>query len=477
MRATQRVIDNRNKKIGYIIDKQFYSDQTIKEHINFIDNLTLTKSNTIRAKKKLPEIKHSILLKRKLTKLNKENPIKREIQSEFNFWYRNLSERVLILTGSRHIGKTTETLRFAYKHYEKIIHIDTEECPEEITEQSLKQYTINKRLIPFENTSNTLVIINEAHQRDIKYISPYLNSHIILISHLKDYKPTLNKLSKKIYTIEMKRINPREFSKALKKHINSEANIKELYQKLGGYTQVLNTYIESLKNNTKQAKSLIELSGEVADKARHNIEVYISSILYNTKLEIQHTLKDKLDKCELLKIPDIISITLSKLIHNIWTKEEIIQEIYDSICNSFLIMSKDKIELVIDKLMQCGLISETQENKIIISDYGIITHIAGEISYCKHSELIANHIKSAQTPNYSSKYTTCKFSSQNETIIAHLITKKNMSKPEAEQLWFSSNTYKEIIKQKLTYISAMQALFVLSKETSNNPDWLGYLYR
>ena len=64
------------------------------------------------------------------------------------------------------------------------------------------------------------------------------------------------------------------------------------------------------------------------------------------------------------------------------------------------------------------------------------------------------------------------FESQSITLIQTLVKRDNMSLEEAEKIWFNSKTYHEIIKRKLTYISAMRAYFELKKEFEEHPDWM-----
>lgn len=54
----------------------------------------------------------------------KESPLLRDICVEFEEWRDKWSDYVLYLTGARQTGKTTELLKFAYKHYEQIIYVN-----------------------------------------------------------------------------------------------------------------------------------------------------------------------------------------------------------------------------------------------------------------------------------------------------------------------------------------------------------------
>lgn len=64
------------------------------------------------------------------------------------------------------------------------------------------------------------------------------------------------------------------------------------------------------------------------------------------------------------------------------------------------------------------------------------------------------------------------FKSQSITLIDTLIKRHNMSREAAAKTWFNSKTYHEIIKRKLTYISAMRAYFELKMEFEDHPNWM-----
>jgi len=69
-----------------IIDNDFYAEYTVKENIDYIENLKL-KNGVIRADKELAEVEYRIAVnKQKYKKLVKENPFVRDIQNEFIKW-------------------------------------------------------------------------------------------------------------------------------------------------------------------------------------------------------------------------------------------------------------------------------------------------------------------------------------------------------------------------------------------------------
>ena len=64
------------------------------------------------------------------------------------------------------------------------------------------------------------------------------------------------------------------------------------------------------------------------------------------------------------------------------------------------------------------------------------------------------------------------FYSQSITIVENLMNYDNMSREGAMKLWFNSKTYHEILRRRLTYISAMRAYSELKLENENNSEWM-----
>ena len=64
------------------------------------------------------------------------------------------------------------------------------------------------------------------------------------------------------------------------------------------------------------------------------------------------------------------------------------------------------------------------------------------------------------------------FDSQSITIIEQIMKDKKLSRQDAMTLWFSSKTYEELIRRKLTYISAMRGYWALNLELEKNPKWM-----
>lgn len=64
------------------------------------------------------------------------------------------------------------------------------------------------------------------------------------------------------------------------------------------------------------------------------------------------------------------------------------------------------------------------------------------------------------------------FESQTITIIERIMKDKNVSREDAVKLWLNSKTYNEILKRKLTYISAMRAYYELNLEIKGSSEWM-----
>lgn len=73
---------------------------------------------------------------------------------------------------------------------------------------------------------------------------------------------------------------------------------------------------------------------------------------------------------------------------------------------------------------------------------------------------------------YASTATVNDFESQSLTVVEQIMKDSKLSRKEAMKLWFNSKTYKEIVRRKLTYISAMRAYYELGLEINGNPDWM-----
>lgn len=123
----------------------------------------------------------------------KESPLLRDICVEFEEWRDKWSDYVLYLTGARQTGKTTELLKFVYKHYEQIIYVNLavenqlHDFEELVLSNSLRFGTVNycrkERLEEFCNSKETILIIDEIQESSMVYnsiraLQGELNCHV-----------------------------------------------------------------------------------------------------------------------------------------------------------------------------------------------------------------------------------------------------------------------------------------------------------
>lgn len=290
MKASARVHNKRKRTTGFIIDDKYVKYYDALQNINLIDNLFVTKDGVIKSKNKaLNEIDVDKINKSIYKECCKEKPLIRNVQSELEEWRNRWSEYVLYLTGARQIGKTTELLKFAYKHYEQIIYVNLaverqqKYFKELVLSNSLHFGMINycrqERLEKFENLSSTILIIDEIQEssevyNSIRALQGELNCHVAVTgSYLgktlnsKYFKPAGN-----MKEIEMLPLSFSEFCRAFNKEklLNSidvygnsdEKQYDELtklyniYIKIGGYPAVVKEYLKS--KNIKRCYGVIE---------------------------------------------------------------------------------------------------------------------------------------------------------------------------------------------------------------------------
>ena len=108
-----------------MVDGSYVKYYDALQNIDIIDNLAVTEDGVIRSTDKtLDKIDVSKVNKSRYDAMCKESPLLRDICVEFEEWRDKWSDYVLYLTGARQTGKTTELLKFAYKHYEQIIYVN-----------------------------------------------------------------------------------------------------------------------------------------------------------------------------------------------------------------------------------------------------------------------------------------------------------------------------------------------------------------
>lgn len=279
MKASARVRNKAERTTGFIVDNSYIKYYDALQNINLIDNLSVTKDGIIKSKNKaLKEIAVDKINESIYKKRCKESPLIRDVQLEFEEWRNSWSEYVLYLTGARQIGKTTELLKFAYKYYEQVIYINLanerqqKQFEQLVLSNSLQFGMINycrqERLEEFENTSSTILIIDEIQEsstvyNSIRALQGELNCHVAVTgSYLgktinsKYFKPAGN-----MKEIEMLPLSFSEFCRAFDKeellhsidiYGNADkewyielTNLYKTYIQIGGYPAVVKEYLRS----------------------------------------------------------------------------------------------------------------------------------------------------------------------------------------------------------------------------------------
>lgn len=279
LKASARVRNKEKRTTGFIVDGSYIKYYDALQNINLIDNLFITTDGVIESKNTaLDEIAVDKINQSIYENLCKENPLIRDVQSELEEWRDRWSEYVLYLTGARQIGKTTELLKFAYKHYEQIIYVNLANerqqkyFEELVLSNSLQFGMINycrqERLEEFENTPTTILIIDEVQEsstvyNSIRALQGELKCHVAVTgSYLgktinsKYFKPAGN-----MKEVEMLPLSFSEFCRAFNKEklLNSIdiygssdkeqyielTDLYKVYIQIGGYPAVVKEYLRS----------------------------------------------------------------------------------------------------------------------------------------------------------------------------------------------------------------------------------------
>lgn len=178
MIATHNVKTTDGNTVGFMIDNVFYTNDYIRQNIQYIDNLFLQEQGRLTAKNELPNLNYKKdIIDKKYDKLIKENPFVRDIQNDLREWKADKLHKVLQLEGTRQVGKTTELLKFAYHHYEFIIYVSLAEDSYDFhavvtngaTPLELEKYCLRAGLPPFINNGSTIIIIDEIQRSQTVY--------------------------------------------------------------------------------------------------------------------------------------------------------------------------------------------------------------------------------------------------------------------------------------------------------------------
>lgn len=298
MRAEYRVKDNKGRTRGFIIDGLYYGYWTVYHQLNNIENLIEVSNKIIKSRKgTLPVMsikeayKRSPVFKEKI----KAGIFKRDIQEEINRWYYKFSTRnILRVDGARQVGKTTEILKFALKHYEQIIYINLAQKRNADYFYNTVVNSIDATLgmnefckgigeLSYYNTPNTVLIIDEIQANAQIYNAlrelHTLGCHIIVTgSYLgRLLQSDIFQPAGDLFKIEMTAMTFNEFARVFSKEklYNSISekgeSVKEdyitltelykIYLQIGGYPSVVAEYKRSknLSNCYSLLKNLLSV--------------------------------------------------------------------------------------------------------------------------------------------------------------------------------------------------------------------------
>ena len=285
MLAKYRVKNSSNETVGFMVDGGFYNIATIKQNIDYIDNLSVLRNGVVRAKKAIKDIQYrDIVTRRRYAELKKEKPFDRDIANELKRWRNsNTTGSILQIRGTRQIGKTSEILKFAYSNYDSVIYVDLskdrtnfESCMQtNKIKLELYKYCINFNLPKFDDSRNTVIVIDEIQEsvkvfNSLRALRSELKCDIIITgSYLGTLTSNFTNKSQEKAFVPMGTIKPitmfsmsfREFCRAfgaekilmnLDVHGGSEdsyysklESLYNIYRHIGGYPAVVSRYKET----------------------------------------------------------------------------------------------------------------------------------------------------------------------------------------------------------------------------------------
>lgn len=258
MKVSHRVYSSRGNLVGFLMDNElsntFINTGTAVEFIDSIDNLSLSDTGEFQYNgNKLVDITLKQYNKSQYEVICKNNPISRDIQSDFKYWRTHESDKILQVQGPPGVGKTSELLKFAYKHYEQIINLyvlglKTEFIASlmsgDITLECLNDYLQNHSDMPtYIDNKSTILIINVPIKKyiNIEKLRNLLNCDIAVISNENFGN------GDKINKVVLNTLQFKEFYRLTNgKNLH---DLEETYKKIGGYPWIVMKYLERIKSD------------------------------------------------------------------------------------------------------------------------------------------------------------------------------------------------------------------------------------
>ena len=254
MKISHRVYNSRGNLVGFLMNNElsntFINTNTAIKYIDSIDNLSLCDNGEFQYNgNKLVDITLKQYNESQYKVICENNPITRDIQSDFEYWRTHESNKILQVQGPPGVGKTSELLKFAYKHYEQVINLYVLGLRIEfieslvsgnITLEYLNDYLQNHSDMPtYIDDKSTILIINVQIKKyiNIEKLRNLLNCDIAIISN-----ENLGN-SDKINKIVLNTLQFKEFYRlANGKNLH---DLEETYKKIGGYPWIVMKYLKT----------------------------------------------------------------------------------------------------------------------------------------------------------------------------------------------------------------------------------------
>lgn len=282
-KATYRVVNSLGKTTGFIVRQDgtevYLKYFGVMKNIEYIQNLKITSNGVIRSRiGRLKSISIQDVNKKIYDGMCKDNPLARDVQHKLYKWKNKQSDLVLLLSGARQIGKTTELLKFAYSNYEQIVYINLAN-PNIMNDfvnlvlgdnlfYGMQNFCKKNQLEKFENSDKTILIIDEIQESNqiynsIRELQSGLRCNIAVTgSYLgKTLKQEYFKPVGNIFEIEMTSLSFKEFARAnglenlldtisifgksQKDDYVKLTNLYKTYIQIGGYPAVVREYFKS----------------------------------------------------------------------------------------------------------------------------------------------------------------------------------------------------------------------------------------
>ena len=359
--ATHRVSDDEGHIVGCMVSGRFLNKYNVLSTISKISNLYM-KNGVVKTNDSLPIIPYKDIIDSYYKQLKEENPLERDIQTEFLKWKSRLSKSshpVLQLEGSRQVGKTTELLKFAYKNYKNIIYvniaIDRYKFLDTVINTdcsmlSLIEYCQIANIPPLIARGYTILILDEIQSNvtvynsirdlnknldcDIAITGSYLG-HILqntdyfipagTIWILKMHSLSFSEFCK-VSDSENLLNNIDLFGASTDEEYNKLNELYNIYKQIGGYPQVVNNYVDTHDIGYCSeiiGNLLVTFRNESATYLHEKAKTDIFEDIYEAVIELLLS-SNKATKTDILKD---VELHLSKNYDTLVKKQDIYQAV------------------------------------------------------------------------------------------------------------------------------------------------------